>query len=284
MPSKQTSKSTLQKIGLGLFGLALVFFTLMLGLDSYELNQEKLETFLSSNLGQNSEWQIQALQQEFAEMSPEERSFASTFSFQKGIKTLWTQVNERIETRIEAEGVPEGLQSWQVKIPSWLTADKSRKVSLTSEAAIGPVTDRPLLWLFLTFGLGIIGGLLYIIPKFRQPPGIKHDHIYHNSLTRGLHFGWRAFFLSVTTIGVLTYGITYMNEKWMWPAISTGVGLLIFGLAFLSDWGRLRHPAKSASPGEWTGWLGIVAGIYFISFYILLYWMPQHIVAWVKMV
>ncbi|MEO0626388.1 MAG: 4Fe-4S dicluster domain-containing protein [Bacteroidota bacterium] len=284
MPSKQTSKSTLQKIGLGLFGLALVFFTLMLGLDSYELNQEKLETFLSSNLGQNSEWQIQALQQEFAEMSPEERSFVSTFSFQKGIKTLWTQVNERIETRIEAEGVPEGLQSWQVKIPSWLTADKSRKVSLTSEAAIGPVTDRPLLWLFLTFGLGIIGGLLYIIPKFRQPPGIKHDHIYHNSLTRGLHFGWRAFFLSVTTIGVLTYGITYMNEKWMWPAISTGVGLLIFGLAFLSDWGRLRHPAKSASPGEWTGWLGIVAGIYFISFYILLYWMPQHIVAWVKMV
>ncbi|MEM6877847.1 MAG: 4Fe-4S dicluster domain-containing protein, partial [Bacteroidota bacterium] len=67
-------------------------------------------------------------------------------------------------------------------------------------------------------------------------------------------------------------------------AIITGVGLLIFGLAFLSDWGRLRHPAKSASPGEWTGWLGIVAGIYFISFYILLYWMPQHIVAWVKMV
>jgi polyferredoxin len=30
--------------------------------------------------------------------------------------------------------------------------------------------------------------------------------------------------------------------------------------------------------------LGILAGVYFITFYILLYWVPQHIVAWVKMV
>ncbi|MEM7575058.1 MAG: 4Fe-4S dicluster domain-containing protein [Bacteroidota bacterium] len=283
MASKSTKKTLLQYLGLGLFSVALICFTLMLGLDNYRVDEGALTSFVSGRLGEDkSEWQLDALQSVLSERGNPEQEFATTFAYNKELDALFAKANERINDRINTEGLPEGVQAWQVKIPSWLTSNIDERFGLTRAAAAGPVSSNPALWLFLTFGLAIIGGLLYIIPKFRQHPGIKNDHVYHHPLTRGLRYGWRAFFLAVISLGVLVYGITYMDDKYLWPGLSAGLALLILLLAVAADRGWLKSPVRSAGPGEWTAWLGVVAGIYFVTFYVFLYWQPQHIVAWSK--
>jgi Pyruvate/2-oxoacid:ferredoxin oxidoreductase delta subunit len=59
-------------------------------------------------------------------------------------------------------------------------AVKDLKYSLTKAAAISPVKSNPTLYLFLTFGLCIIGSLLYILPKLQLPLGIKNNGIFFN--------------------------------------------------------------------------------------------------------
>ncbi len=59
-------------------------------------------------------------------------------------------------------------------------AVKDLKYSITKAAAISPVKINPTLYLFLTFGLCIIGSMLYILPKLKLPPGIKNNGIFFN--------------------------------------------------------------------------------------------------------
>jgi len=135
----------------------------------------------------------------------------------------------------------------------------------------------------LTFGLAILGGLLFIIPKFSGIEGIKNNSIYHHTLTRGLTFRWKALFLSATILGVLLYGISYMGYNLLWSIFTAVATLVIMALVIYKHEDKENRPARSSSP-DITGWLGMIAGIYFIIFYILLYWMPQHITAWTDMV
>ena len=73
-------------------------------------------------------------------------------------------------------------------------------------------SQNMLLNLFLSFGMGTIGALMYILPEANQPAGIKNNGIYFGSMTaRG-------------TLGVLTslcligfYVILYWHEKWLAP-------------------------------------------------------------------
>ncbi|MCB9264499.1 MAG: 4Fe-4S binding protein [Lewinellaceae bacterium] len=163
---------------------------------------------------------------------------------------------------------------------SWLFKDYS--FIATKKSSVGPVAENPLLFFFLTIGLGIVGGLLYILPKFRAIPGIKHNHIFHRPMTRGLSLGWRGFFLGATVTGLLLYGVFYMNEHYFWPALTAVIALIIIVLVFFFQKQAKRSPTRSASP-QVTGWLGILAGVYLIGFYILLYWAPQHITSWILM-
>ncbi|MCB0580882.1 MAG: 4Fe-4S binding protein [Phaeodactylibacter sp.] len=101
-------------------------------------------------------------------------------------------------------------------------------------------------------------------------------------MTRGLTPGWRGSFLGAAIIGLLLYGVYYMNDKYFWPAATAVVALLITALVFFYQ-GEAKHtPARSASP-QVAGWLGILTGVYLIGFYILLYWVPQHIIGWILM-
>lgn len=281
MAIKRTKKTALQYVGLGLFSLALLLFTLMLGLDNYRLNEEALQGVIAASF-QDSDWQKTALLAEAEAQDFYGKNFPSTFSFQRGVNDLFAAANSRIEARIASEGLPEGIRKWQVSIPSWVL--KSRTFELTKAAAVGPVSRHPLLWLFLTFGLGILGGLLYILPKFSAKAGIKHDHIYHHPLTRGLVLGWRGFFLAATVVGILVYGYRYMEGQWFWPLATALVALLILALVLVAQRSWANSPARSAGPELLSGWLGILAGTYFIGFYVLLYWSPQHIVGWVHIV
>ncbi len=96
-------------------------------------------------------------------------------------------------------------------------AIRDLKYTLTKASAQGPVKRRPALFLFLTFGLCIVGAMTYILPKAKDQPGIKNNGVFFN-------------------------------------------------------------PMKN------TGWLGILTGTWLIAFYLLLYFVPEHMTNWVLMV
>ncbi len=77
--------------------------------------------------------------------------------------------------------------------------------------------------------------------------------------------------------------MVYRDDTVVGPGITTGIGIDFVGVVLFvhNSWGR---DARDAGPEDYSGWLGILAGTYFIAFYVLLYWANQHIVAWVHMV
>jgi ferredoxin len=275
MPSKRTHKTTLQYIGLGLFAVALLLFTLMLGVDNYRIDREMLVQPFESELHRES---LIAAAEENGLFS---ETYGSTFAATDALKETFADAQTLVNDDIDANGLPEGKQRWEVELPDWQF--KSQQASWMKQAAFGPVSNNPWLWLLLTIGLGTLGGVLYMVPKFAGHAGIKHDHIYHSPLTRGLKLGWRAFFLGLAVVGIIGYGYWYMDGKWFWPSVSFGIALLIIGLVMYVQHSAGRN-VRDAGPELLSAWLGILTGTYFIGFYVLLYWANQHVVGWVTMV
>lgn len=304
MSTKSTKKSALQYLGLGLFAISLLVFTAMLGLDDYKFSEETILSDFATGEGA-SYWESDAaaFQQANLKIAGEEtglftETFGTTFAAQKKIKETYSIAQARVKNhyetnglpqavddkgapKLDGEGKPELVQMWQVELPDWKVKDK--KGSWIHKSTTGPVESNPWLFFLLTFGLGALGGLLYIIPKFFAKPGIKNDHVFHNPLTRGLDLSWRSVFLSLTVLGILAYGFYYMGDHLFWPAVTGVISLIIIGIVLFvhNSWGR---DARDAGPEDYSGWLGILAGTYFIAFYVLLYWGHQHIGAWVHMV
>ena len=266
--SKSTHKTYIQKAGLGIFIIGFTLFTVILGLDNYKLTKESLQ------LG--NQHREAAILEAAANQGFLDKEYSSSFEFIGALKPVIKEAQDALQSNFDTNGLPEGVGGeWDYKIGNV----KDLLFPITKKASFGPVTSNPLKWWLLSIGLSILGGLLYILPKFSTIPGIKHDHIYHNPLTRGLKMGPRGIFLAITILGTLAYGVVYMKGNILWPIITIGVAALITALVFFFDKQLKNNPPKSASPSI-TGWLGIFTGIYLIVFYILLYWFPQYITGW----
>ncbi len=262
--------NTIQKLGIGLFIISLLIFTAMLGLGSHKLTQSNLEI--------GSKYHKEEIL-EIAKKKGVLGQKMSTISFISSFKEVLKESQQSLNNKASV-GLPEGVGEWDYKLGDWKISEYTN--SVVRGTAYGPVQKNPLLFLFLTFGLGIIGGLLFIIPKFLEPEGIKHNGIYHNSLTRGLRFNLR----NLTLIGALVLTIVYGFFKYsnlFWPAITVIIAGVITYLVIYSPKTRGDAPPKSSSPID-TGSLGVIAGIYLVGFYILLYWAPEYIHNWIAMV
>ena len=64
--------------------------------------------------------------------------------------------------------------------------NKYSRFDLVKASLNGPITDNKGLFLFLTFGLCIIGALMYILPGaiLMGGPGIKNNGVYHDAATK----------------------------------------------------------------------------------------------------
>ncbi|QNL21837.1 4Fe-4S binding protein [Hyphobacterium sp. CCMP332] len=94
----------------------------------------------------------------------------------------------------DIEGVIQNIEKYKVTKEYGIDkySRKSLLYSLSKASNNGPVSSSPLLFIILTYGLCIIGAVLYILPKLDSHPGIKNNHIFHRAMS---NVGW---------LGVLT--------------------------------------------------------------------------------
>lgn len=262
-----------QKTGLGIFILGLIIFTAILALDKFRLSEDAVTRAIENPYHQQEIISAAKQQGVF------KRTYNSSFAFEPVLKDVFKSAQQTLRDQAEA-GLPEDVSKSKYTLANWQIKDYTFKT--IRAANVGPTQSNPWLFFFLSIGLGIIGGLIYILPKFNAIPGIKHNGIYHSPMERGTRLSVRAVFLVVTIVGILLYGIYYMNENYFWPAFSAIITLLIIGLVLFAQNQAKRTPARSASPNV-TGWLGVLTGLYLIGFYVLLYWVPQHITGWIVM-
>ncbi|GAB2789476.1 hypothetical protein GCM10027275_38050 [Rhabdobacter roseus] len=193
---------SLKKIGLGIFLLGFVAWVGTLTMGQFTLTDAILKQELKP---EHYELLRPALEPMIG------RTYASPFGFGRDFNTAFGRINDDFKAN----------QQWDSVIYDNYAFPVARA------ASAGVLTESTLLWFWLTFGLAILGALLYILPNLRQLPGIKNDHIYHRSMTsRG------------------------------WLGISLGVFLIVFyvGLYFypeyLVNWTLLVDPLSRALSGN----------------------------------
>ena len=86
--------------------------------------------------------------------------------------------------------------------------------SIAKKSGVGFIAENKGLMWFLTFGLGIIGALLFIVPQvvLLGPKGIKNDGIYHQSSTNRGWIAWLVFIFLVSFYLVLYFRPEYATN------------------------------------------------------------------------
>ncbi|HMQ07671.1 MAG TPA: 4Fe-4S binding protein [Saprospiraceae bacterium] len=208
------------------------------------------------------------------------KTYSSNISLINDLNQVIQESSAALSHQYEAGLKPEEVEEWDFKIGSWKKDQYLLKIVRNSET--GMLKNHPLFFLLFITGVGIFGAALFIIPLFYTIPGIKNNKIYHQEMTKGTTLAIRKILLSLLIPGVLLYGVVYMQNEWLWPAITLVMTGLITYFVFIKEKSIERNPQRSASVSK-TGYLGMIMGVYLISFYITLYWAPEYITGWMSM-
>ena len=167
---------TIQNIGLSIFLIGLAIFTSLIFLGKYKLTPELLDSVVDSK-GIKSELFINSIKSEVVG-----KEFANPFSFSSKITSALQTANEHHKLNSE----------WDKVI--W---DKPHSFSyqITKSSGLGVIKENKMLFWWLTFGLGILGALMYIIPNVITlgPAGVKNNGIWLKAATNRGSMGWVAF-------------------------------------------------------------------------------------------
>ena len=89
---------------------------------------------------------------------------------------------------------------------------KQLKYDLTLKSSFGPINKNPGLFILLTYGLCILGAIMYILPKVKLdgPPGIRNNKIQFSSMK---NMGWLGIFTG--TFLILFYIVLYYFPEYM---------------------------------------------------------------------
>ena len=178
----------IKNIGLILCVAGFSFFIGSIFVGEYIVTLAKFEEWVN-NKGVKSEIFIKAAEKEIVG-----KSFNS---FQLSSKLIELAEKSRVahQYNIQVWQTEEGQEDrineeWSKVIwTSWSSTHKDFTYPLLQESINSPVKDNQWLAFFLTFGLAIIGGLLYIVPDFilLGSAGIKNNKLFqHSATTRGL--------------------------------------------------------------------------------------------------
>ena len=169
--------------GLAIFLIGLTIFTASIFLESFGMSQKELDTYISEK-----NYKSEIIKQELSKAIVDKE--LNIFEFSSVVRDAFKTSNnyyDKLIAKYNAE------KNWKKKGEQYKYKIFGKPHTLSYEIAKksgkGIIKENSgLLW-FLTFGFGIIGALLFILPNviLLGKPGIKNDHIYQNSATnRGL--------------------------------------------------------------------------------------------------
>jgi polyferredoxin len=163
-----------RSIGLVLFVAAISIFTSMLFIGKYEVSSEDVKAALDDRSYELIGGVL------INEVSGQ--SFPNAFQFSEKVGVVFDKHNEDSKAAGEWDRV-----LWDKK--------HDFVAKLSAVGIDSPMHNSPGLWLFLTFGLGALGGLLFVLPGIvlLGPPGIRHDGIFHSAATNRGWIGWIVF-------------------------------------------------------------------------------------------
>ena len=165
----------------------------------YQVTEEKFNNWVSSK-GIKSELFIEQANKEIVG-----QTFTS-FQLSSKLIELAKTSSESHQANI-AQWQKEGNQDdkinkeWgKVIWVKWNKVHKDFTYPLLKATINSPVKDNQALYLFLTFGLAIIGGLIFILPDYKLlgPPGIKNNALFQHAATNRGWIGIIAFIFFVT--------------------------------------------------------------------------------------
>lgn len=271
MSSKSIS-TPIKWFGTCIISVALILFVALLALESYKPTQNLLPK------GKN-DYQANAILNAANQLQFTSTSYPTSFALTAAYKNVFDKAKDQLANDFNLGNSPKEISEWDFKLSDYQY--KQALLPLVKASSTGPISNQPWLWWGLTFGLAILGGLIYIIPNFSRQAGIHHDGIYFSPLTRGITFNTRSILLVATIVGTLIYGYFYMNGQYLWPAVTAVVALLIIFSVSRSSFTLKSDLDRNASAPNTGATLGMLFGFFLISFYILLYWFPQHITPWI---
>ncbi|MEO0403778.1 MAG: 4Fe-4S binding protein, partial [Bacteroidota bacterium] len=111
-----------------------------------------------------------------------DHSFSSSFSMGYTLRNIYDEVNERNQQE----------QNWDLVM---YASKQDIGKSIVAKAMKSPVQEQSGLWLFLTFGLAFVGGLVFVIPNvwYLGKAGIKNHHVFQEASTNRGWVGWLVF-------------------------------------------------------------------------------------------
>lgn len=181
----------IKQTGLVLFLIGLIIFSGVIFTGSFNLNQSELDLFITEK-GYKSE----IIKDELSKAIVTDENL-NIFEFSSRVRNAFEVSNNHYNTLIAKY---DAEKNWDKKGEQYqyLIYGKPHTLSyeLAKKAGNGFVKNNSgLLWL-LTFGLGIFGALLFILPNFilLGPKGIKNNGIYLDASTNR---GWIAWLVLI---------------------------------------------------------------------------------------
>ena len=197
----------IKNLGLVIFLAGLAIWTASIFMGDFTLKQEQLESFISEK-GIKSELVAQKISDNIVGKT------LGTFAFTGAVRDALAQNNAYYDAQIAKY---DAAKEWDKKGEQYQYRinDKDFQAfsfSLAKKAGTGFIVENKGLMWFLTFGLGILGALMFIFPNLvlLGKPGIKNDHVYHEAATNR---GWIAWLVLVYL--VLFYLVLYFNADYV---------------------------------------------------------------------
>ena len=173
--------------GFVLFLVALTIFTGSLFTGSFQLSKSELDAFLKEK---NYKSTVIRKALEDAVITDKKLTI---FKFSARVRKAYEKSNSYYDALITkyntAKNWDKKGEQYQYKIYG---KPHTLSYTLAKKAGRGFVKENASLIWFLTFGLGMIGALLFMLPNLilLGKPGIKNNHIYHNSATNRGFVAW----------------------------------------------------------------------------------------------
>ncbi|WP_298948028.1 4Fe-4S binding protein [uncultured Polaribacter sp.] len=173
--------------GFVLFLVALTIFTGSLFTGSFQLSKSELDAFLKEK---NYKSTVIRGALEDAVITDKKLTI---FKFSARVRKAYEKSNSYYDALITkynaAKNWDKKGEQYQYKIYG---KPHTLSYTLAKKAGRGFVKENASLIWFLTFGFGMIGALLFMLPNLilLGKPGIKNNHIYHNSATNRGFVAW----------------------------------------------------------------------------------------------